>query len=118
MSKNAAPARGRRIGLRTVGLPADERCASQVVRTLLHGRYGGVRAAQLPAQVLLLLPAQGRTTGGLGQQTTEAGQDDDALLQGPRVGWRPAEGSRPRAPGRAPPGRWTLSWRAVPPGVQ
>ena len=86
MSKRGAPERGRRIGLRTVRLPADERGAGQVVRTLLQGRYGVARAAQLLAQLFPLLPAQGRVTRGLRQQTTEAGQDDDALLQGRELG--------------------------------
>src|SRR6202035_2976052 len=86
MSKNEAPARGSRIGLRTVSLPADERGARQVVRTLFQGRYGGLRAAQLLAQVFPLLSAQRRIAGGLGQQATEAGQDDDALLQGREFG--------------------------------
>ena len=59
-------------------LPADERGAGEVVRTLFQGRYGGVRPAQLLTQVFPLLPAQGRVTRGLRQQATEAGQDDDA----------------------------------------
>src|SRR5438876_592228 len=86
MSKRGALSRGRRIGLRTVSLPADERGAGQVVRTLFQGRYGGARAVQLLAQVFPLLSAQRRIAGGLGQQTTEAGQDDDALLQGRELG--------------------------------
>src|ERR1700730_628801 len=86
MSKSEAPARGSRIGLRTAGLPADERRAGELMRTLFQNGYSGAGTAQVLLQVFPLLPAQRRVTSGLSQQATEAGQDDDALLQGCELG--------------------------------